>query len=1517
MTGTLYGTGATFGDTTVDVATVTIEGGQAGILDIWRNGTNASYQAIRFRDDTNANTEASIGWASNQLRLNGTSTIVATTGSAERMRINSSGNVGIGETSPQAKLDIYDTFTKTAANPNTVEVFHTGSVSTNNIYPVAGLFTQRVSGSANVFATGLVGVAEKLGDYGYIARGVQGIGKLSGNITINNADMQYMGVEGRIEMEGSNSVNLDDRAYSFYGTAEIDSGSHLKEYHGLYLNTPTNNGTILNKYGVSQVDANSKNYFAGNVGIGTDSPSFGTGGGLQITNATQANLRFTDTSASTFITDLALSNDDFYIINRAASGQLKFRVNASNEAMTIDSSGNVGIGNTSPNGKLTVKSSGFGTAYNDYDSIYIDNGDVTAGEDNYGNGIGFSRLGSQTYKKAAIVPVQGTSDTDNLGLAFFTSPSGGFADAVTEAMRVDYNGNVGIGTTSPSSPLHVSSSNNNLATFESTDGISEIRIKDNSKYTRLLTVGSDFKIMPNDGVEMAVFEGDTGNSYFNGGNVGIGTTSPSDKLDVNGRVVANAFRTDVNTGDYSVISRSSAGNAPLYVQSADSNTNQPIAKFFYGNASPNQGALVLNVGKDISYFTNTNLGIGTTSPGNKLEVVGSNAVRIHDGTDQGSIFFRGDRDDVYIKESGYQLLFGAPSGMLFELDTNNNDSDVFNVMHRGSSRMYINGATGNVGINNTSPVNGKLVVNSDTDGLLNTVRIVHTRSDSNFGSKALEVDVNLSGADTTTADRTNRGIFVDLDSSADGDAANEHRIHGIESDVRFTGFSDIARAGYFHAESLNITEKTAQLAGVYAQAVHDAGNAAGGVSNMYGVFGYSSIQDLGDVDNAFGVYGLVNIGGDRGNADVGVTKAVEGEISIGKATTISYGTMIGISSIIDNNQGTVPNFGNQYLFKGDYQGTKGSNAYGIYCDGDKHYLEGNVGIGTTSPSVQLDIEDSSNVIVDMNTTTANANTTIRLQESGTVKATIGYDGTNNGLILTTGGFTAGNGIFIDDTQKVGIGTTSPGHKLEVYATGDSLSIGDNSNTQTYMRFANSRTMVGYGGANAVIQAGSGKGINFNVNNDSFNSGTAATITSSGNVGIGTTSPTEKLEVDGRIKLQTSAGSLTMKETGSGSVALASSATIVMEAPSNFRLNTGPSLVENFTVLSTGNVGMGTASPASKFEVYGGNTGVNDVDRYIRFKASNGEKRFDFYVGGTGNASILGMYTLDGTTKTVQIAAGGTSYFNAGNVGIGTTAPTTKLNVSGSIAVSSGSYLSFIDSNLNYNKIGRNTSVGGIQITTGGNATMNLLDNGNVGIGTTSPNLKLDVISGTNNGIRISATDTTSNWRDIDIRSYVSQAQANALPDGSAIYTTNPTSQTETAFSKFGGLVLQGRDDGNSSFAIRLGNGNGYATRMFMGATGATVFSNTVTATNFILSSDERLKENVKKVCDNRVKADWKTFELKADKGQKRYGVIAQELEKTNPEFVREDSQGFKSVAYIDLLIAKIAELEARLEKLEK
>lgn len=227
--------------------------------------------------------------------------------------------------------------------------------------------------------------------------------------------------------------------------------------------------------------------------------------------------------------------------------------------------------------------------------------------------------------------------------------------------------------------------------------------------------------------------------------------------------------------------------------------------------------------------------------------------------------------------------------------------------------------------------------------------------------------------------------------------------------------------------------------------------------------------------------------------------------------------------------------------------------------------------------------------------------------------------------------------------------------------------------------------------------------------------------------------------------------------------------------------------------------------------------------------------------------------------------------------------------------------------------------GGSYANAAANERMRITSTGSVGIGTTSPNLKLDIVSGLNNGVRISATDTTSNWRDISIRSYVSEAEANALGDtGTYIYTSSPSgTTTDTPFGFFGATVIQGRDNGNGGLAVRLGNGTGLATRMWIGATGVTVFSNTVTATNFILSSDERLKENIEEFENKHIDVDWKTFEMKSDKGQKRYGVIAQELEEVHPEFVRTDEKGMKSVAYIDLLIAKNAELEARLEKLER
>jgi len=102
--------------------------------------------------------------------------------------------------------------------------------------------------------------------------------------------------------------------------------------------------------------------------------------------------------------------------------------------------------------------------------------------------------------------------------------------------------------------------------------------------------------------------------------------------------------------------------------------------------------------------------------------------------------------------------------------------------------------------------------------------------------------------------------------------------------------------------------------------------------------------------------------------------------------------------------------------------------------------------------------------------------------------------------------------------------------------------------------------------------------------------------------------------------------------------------------------------------------------------------------------------------------------------------------------------------------------------------------------------------------------------------------------------------------------------------------------------------------------GAGVFEDVVTATSFFESSDERLKENIVHLDDTFV-----TYTFKKDiKKIKHYGAIAQEVEISSPELVKEGSDGFKAVDYTGLLVKELVEvknknreLEERLKRLEE
>ena len=159
--------------------------------------------------------------------------------------------------------------------------------------------------------------------------------------------------------------------------------------------------------------------------------------------------------------------------------------------------------------------------------------------------------------------------------------------------------------------------------------------------------------------------GVTGNAAFTGG---ITATYANLSSAVN----ALYFRTAAANTDYNLITRNNTGNA-LFIQSAQSNTNQPIANFRYGSATVNQGTPVLQVSKDNSHFVNCNVGIGTASPavllsvagalgvgeagstGNRLQITTSSAGAIIKQADNSPIIFQtasGTLEKMRIQDSG-------------------------------------------------------------------------------------------------------------------------------------------------------------------------------------------------------------------------------------------------------------------------------------------------------------------------------------------------------------------------------------------------------------------------------------------------------------------------------------------------------------------------------------------------------------------------------------------------------------------------------------------------------------------------------------------------------------------------------------------------------------------------------------------------------------------------------------------------------------------------------------------------
>jgi hypothetical protein len=188
---------------------------------------------------------------------------------------------------------------------------------------------------------------------------------------------------------------------------------------------------------------------AGNVGIGTTNPlsilhltTAGTSNNIQMTGSGTASVYVQRTNTGGTLS-IGLDNStgsDYggaaYSGNVYMSGAypMLFWTSAT-ERMRIDSSGNVGIGTSSPNGKVDIVSSSAGANTN---TLFLTNSSGTAGT---ATSLVFGVGSDPTNRQAVIRGINAGGNAINL--AFLTSN----ADAPAERMRIDSSGNLLVGTT--------------------------------------------------------------------------------------------------------------------------------------------------------------------------------------------------------------------------------------------------------------------------------------------------------------------------------------------------------------------------------------------------------------------------------------------------------------------------------------------------------------------------------------------------------------------------------------------------------------------------------------------------------------------------------------------------------------------------------------------------------------------------------------------------------------------------------------------------------------------------------------------------------------------------------------------------------------------------------------------------------------------------------------------------------------------------------------------------------------